>query len=229
MRLVIVSDTHNKLKSIRIPSGDILIHAGDATMGGTIPEISKFIEELDALPHPKKIIVSGNHDWLWQNAPYTAESMLADNMTYLEDEAIEIDGLKFYGSPWQPEFFNWAFNLTDERLKMVWDMIPDDTDVLITHGPPFGILDSLQGSNYVSSKRYYKNDWNRVGCIHLRNKVEKVSPKLHVFGHIHEGYGTIKHMKTTFINAAIMDGQYFPVNDPFVVDIEKNGRVIVNG
>lgn len=128
---------------------------------------------------------------------------------YLQDEAVEIEGVKFYGSPWQLPFMNWAFNLPESELRKKFEHIPDDVDVLITHSPPHGILDSTPT----------KKD---LGSRSLLEKVCKIKPRYHIFGHIHHGYG--KHIdKTrniTFINASLLDESYNFVNEPAVIDCE---------
>jgi Icc-related predicted phosphoesterase len=136
-------------------------------------------------------------------------------MYYLLDEELELEGLKFYGSPYQPEFCNWAFNLPrGPQLARKWAKIPDDTDVLITHGPPGGILDRVAGGEL-------------VGCNDLRKRVKEINPKLHVFGHIHEAYGWHWEDKTIFVNAANCDLGYNPINKPVVVEIGEHYHGIV--
>ena len=174
MKIVTIADTHglhNQLKNI--PDGDILIHAGDLTNIGEIDDVIKFNEFLGKLPHRKKIVVAGNHDFCFEKEPGTRD--LLTNAIYLEDSEVTIGGIKFYGSPWTPRFGNWAFMLfrCGEQLKYRWDLIPNDTDILITHGPPLGILDTV-----------LPRDEN-VGCELLIKKVQKVKPKYHIFGYIH--------------------------------------------
>ncbi len=143
-RIVCLSDTHNCNEQIALPDGDILIHAGDATIRGTIDEIVLFNEWFANLPHRRKIFVAGNHDWLFETNNAYARNLLSREIIYLQDSSVEIEGLKIYGSPWQPRFFDWAFNLNrGAELAEKWKLIPGDTDVLITHGPPFGILDEV--------------------------------------------------------------------------------------
>src|SRR3712207_5545038 len=108
-RIVCISDTHNRNEQITVPEGDILIHAGDATFRGTIDEIERFNNWFAALPHRYKIFVAGNHDWLFQTDNRLVRSLLNENIIYLQDSSTEIDGIKFYGSPWQPRFYDWAF------------------------------------------------------------------------------------------------------------------------
>lgn len=209
-RIVCLSDTHNFHDQIAVPDGDILIHAGDATGRGTIDEIVNFNRWFAALPHRHKIFVAGNHDWLFETSNRYARSLLDASIHYLQDSSVEIEGLRFYGSPWQPRFFDWAFNLMrGAELAEKWKLIPDDTDVLITHGPPNGILDAVPRQYFIEN----------TGCEELRKKVEIFRPKLHVFGHIHCGYGREEKFGVRFVNAANCDEEYNPTNAPIVVDL----------
>src|SRR5690606_26824204 len=133
MKLVHISDTHQE--RMYVPNGDILIHSGDATSLGTVPEILKFKNWFNALPHKHKLFVPGNHDWLFQKNESLAREIM-ENTIVLIDEEITIDGVKFYGTPWTPMFFNWAFMKDDLELMDVFQNIPEDINVLITHGPP---------------------------------------------------------------------------------------------
>jgi len=210
MRIVCLSDTHNQHRSLDVPPGDILIHAGDSTFQGTLSEVSGFLMWMDSLPHPHKILIAGNHDWLFEQGPDLARMLLSEHpkLIYLQDSGCEVAGLKIWGSPWQPEFGRWAFNLKRRgaRLREAWNKIPLDTDILITHGPPFGVLDQLV-------------DGERVGCEVLAERLHVVHPKLHVFGHIHWAYGRTLLDGTCFVNASNCDEGYRPVNPSVVVDL----------
>lgn len=209
MRVVCISDTHGRLEEVSVPDGDVLVCAGDFTMRGEEREIAAFAKVLAGLPHPRKVVIAGNHDFLFERAPERGERMLAavPGLTYLRDAGVEIDGVRFWGSPWQPEFFDWAFNLPrGEALAARWALVPEDTDVLITHGPPRGILDrTVTGTP--------------VGCDDLRAALDRLAPRLHVFGHIHESYGRLEGPRTTFVNASVCDVRYRASNDPVVVDL----------
>lgn len=187
--IVCVSDTHGAHDITVVPDGDILLHAGDLTRHGLLDEVDAFDAWLGRLPHPHKVVIAGNHDWCFERTPAEARRRLT-NAVYLEDEAVVIGGLKVYGSPWQPRFFDWAFNLDrGPELAAKWALIPADTDVLVTHGPPDGILDLTRR-------------WLRVGDADLLARVREVRPKLHVFGHIHEAAGVYRSGSTLFVNAA---------------------------
>ena len=208
MRLVLISDTHGQHRKFAIPEGDVLIHAGDFMYSGRyMMEISDFNDWLGSLPHKHKVVVAGNHDILFET-PHVSRALLT-NATYLENSGAVIEGLKFWGSPVQPEFNDWAFNVKRGRdIKKYWDMIPDDTDVLITHGPPWGIRD-----------RCVPGETEHLGCKDLREAIVRVIPKLHVFGHIHGSHGECILGPTRFVNAALLDERYQPTNEPIVVDI----------
>ncbi len=211
--IVCLSDTHNCNAQIEVPAGDILIHAGDATITGTADEIILFNSWFSALPHRHKIFVAGNHDWLFETNNKYARSLLDDSIIYLQDSFAEIEGLKIYGSPWQPRFYDWAFNLNrGAEIAEKWQLIPNDVEILITHGPPHGILDEVPRKFWVEN----------TGCEELRKKVEELSKqnlKMHVFGHIHCGYGNAENFGVKFINAANCDESYAPTQPPLVINL----------
>lgn len=206
MRIIAISDTHGFHEDLVIPEGDILIHAGDMTSQGRLSQIKNFNDWLGSNPHKHKITIAGNHDWGFQTNPDQAKKLLS-SCIYLQDSAFKINGLKFYGSPWQPIFYNWAFNLPrGDALKKTWEKIPSDTDVLITHGPPLGILDKvLSGES--------------VGCEDLKNRIDTLNLKAHIFGHIHENYGTEFIGECQFVNASSCNRKYMPFNKALVLDL----------
>ena len=202
MELVCLSDTHGLHWQVSVPEGDVLIHAGDLTRYGHLEEVADFNTWLGKLPHRHKIVVAGNHDWCFERHPIAARALLT-NAHYLLDEGVLIDNCRFYGSPWQPWFNDWAFNLKRSAdLRAKWQAIPDDTDVLITHGPPYGHGDCLHTGAF-------------VGCNDLLNRVELLKPALHIFGHIHEGHGITSNRHTQFVNASICNRKKQPINPPF--------------
>ena len=208
MKLVVISDTHNMHDHKNIPDGDVLIHAGDITGRGQLSMLEDFMVWMDFLPHKHKIVIAGNHDFCFQNNnDIKARWLVNKYATYLEDSSVVIDGIKFYGAPWQPEFNNWAFNLPrGEALREKWALIEDDTNVLITHGPPQGILDWCPGGS--------------VGCTELLQRTTELKHlKYHFFGHIHEGYGVEKHGDLTYANASICNRSYKPFNEPLEFEI----------
>lgn len=218
MKLVLISDTHTGHRNIQnMPEGDVLIHAGDIcqSMGAgakhNMPQIEAFNIWLGELPYKHKIVIAGNHDFPFQHFPEYARPMIT-NGTYLQDEAVTIDGVKFYGSPWQPWFGGWAFNAErGAEIDKHWQKIPDDTDVLITHGPPHGILDEV------------RNQYGRAqhtGCEMLLKRVNELQQlKLHVFGHIHVGRGHVMKGETAFFNAAVVNHRYKVVHGAYTWEI----------
>jgi predicted phosphohydrolase len=206
MRVVCLSDTHGRHGEIVVPDGDLLVVAGDVSGRGRRHEIEAFDAWLGKLPHPHKVLISGNHDFGFER-DREARSWVR-NAIYLQDELVEVAGLRVYGSPWQPWFYDWAFNLhRGPAIREKWDLIPPDVDVLLTHGPPRGILDVTDAGE-------------PVGCDDLLDAVRRVRPRLHVFGHIHEGYGRVDRDGTIFVNASNCDVGYRAVNPPIVVDLD---------
>lgn len=193
MKIICISDTHNLHKDLKVPDGDMLIHAGDMTCVGGIDEIKEFNEWLGTLPHHHKIVIAGNHDLLFESDSLLANTLIT-NAIYLNDSGIEIEGLKIWGSPISPNYQNWAFNREcGEEIKKHWDLIPEDTDILITHCPPLGVLD-------------FNSKGNSEGCKDLWAIVQqKVKPRLHVFRHLHDAHGQVKIGETLFVNASIVN------------------------
>jgi predicted phosphohydrolase len=205
LRLVLTSDTHGFHEQLTVPEGDIFIHAGDLSLHGRLDDVRAFNAWLAALPHPHKIVVAGNHDFSFERQPVASRALLTA-AHYLQDQALALAGLTFYGSPWQPWFFDWAFNLPrGPDLRAKWDLIPAGTDVLITHGPPFGHGDLTTRGE-------------RAGCEDLLAAVRRIQPRLHVFGHIHEGLGATREGPTLCLNVSACDAAYAPVNPPLVLD-----------
>ncbi|XP_045219430.1 metallophosphoesterase domain-containing protein 1 isoform X2 [Macaca fascicularis] len=184
-----------------------------------------------SLPYEYKIVIAGNHELTFDQEfmadlikqdfyyfpsvsklkPENYENVqsLLTNCIYLQDSEVTVRGFRIYGSPWQPWFYGWGFNLPrGQALLEKWNLIPEGVDILITHGPPLGFLD------WVPKKM------QRVGCVELLNTVQRrVQPRLHVFGHIHEGYGVMADGTTTYVNASVCTVNYQPVNPPIVIDL----------
>lgn len=205
-RIVCVSDTHNRQGALAVPEGDVLVHAGDLTGRGSEVEIAAANQWLGGLPHEHKIVIAGNHDFLFEKQGTLARSLLTSAI-YLQDSGVEVAGLRVWGSPWQPWFQDWAFNLPrGKALRERWEQIPEGLDILVTHGPPMGILDRTAAGEH-------------VGCEELRARLTAMSspPRLHVFGHIHEAHGIHRTPRTTFVNASVCDLAYRPAHEPVVV------------
>lgn len=196
IRIVAMADTHLAHEGLVVPDGDVLVHAGDMLQHGSLDELARAADFLRALPHRSKIIVPGNHEVCLERQPAEARALL-DGFVYLEDEAATVEGLVFYGSPWQPKFRIWAFGATrGAELASKWAKIPDRLDVLVTHGPPFGFGDRI----------VWKDKERRVGCADLLARVREVKPRLHLFGHIHQDPGRWDSEGTTFANVTTNEG-----------------------
>ncbi len=207
MRVVCLSDTHERGRHVVVPDGDVLVHAGDLTSRGALDSIEREADWLRRLPHAHKVVIAGNHDFAFQQAPAEARARM-HGLTYLEDEGANLGGLRFWGSPWQPWFHDWAFNLDrGPAIRAKWDQIPAGLDVLVTHGPPLGHGDRVVGGD-------------AVGCADLLDAVRRAGPRVHVFGHIHEGYGVTEADGTRFVNASTCDVRYRPVQAPIVLDLD---------
>ncbi len=219
--ITLISDTHSKqgLLTNDLIGGDIIIHGGDImTSGYHKTEIKYFLDWFDKLNYNHKIFIAGNHDRFIENHPDEFRELLLDypDITYLQDDFVVIDDIKIYGTPWQPEFYNWAFNLKRDGIDIIekWNLIPEDTDILITHGPPNGILD------YVAQSTFH------AGCNMLRKRVFEVKPKLNIFGHIHQGYGLTTQNDIDFINASVLNEEYRYTNKPIDLVFDKDKGVL---
>lgn len=199
MRIVFIADTHNYTPEL--PSGDILVHAGDATMNGTIEELERFDAWLGTLNFKHILFTPGNHDFCLERN----KDVLINAMT-LVNEGIIVNGFVFWASPYSPKFGDWAFMKSENDLVDIWSRIPDRIDILITHGPPRGMLDrAISGEN--------------VGSQSLLERVREVKPKIHIFGHIHETYGIHNNRGVRYINASVLNEYYQNVNEPIAINI----------
>jgi predicted phosphodiesterase len=226
-RLVLMSDTHGKHRQVMLPRGDCLIHAGDFTRAGETEAIQDLSAYFQEAAFPQVICIAGNHDITLHPSFYhehghrfrrpdaqpldvEATRKALEHCTYLEDSSCTLlkSGLSVYGSPWTPEYYNWAFNLPrGKALRSVWSRIPVSTDVLITHGPPLGRGD-------------YTMHAERTGCVDLLQEVQtRIRPRLHVFGHIHEGHGVTFDGHTLFVNASNCNTRYQTANRCTVIDL----------
>jgi len=238
LRVVCISDTHSQTDNSKLsvieqfPRGDVLLHAGDFTNIGQPKEVYEFNKWLGLLPHPVKIVIAGNHDLMFQpehlHTKWTRFGLepskvkqqmetlgvshvreLLTNCTFLQDSETEVCGVRIYGSPWQPEFCDWAFNLPRGQACLdKWNLIPAGIDILLTHGPPVGYGDLT-------------SDAVRAGCVELLHTIQhRVKPKYHVAGHIHGGYGMTTDGDTVYINASTCDHRYRPIHPPIIFDVQ---------
>ena len=194
-KIVTFSDTHSiSLPHVKWPEGDILVCAGDFTNIGKLGDVYKFNKLLRERNYKDKIFIAGNHDWYFYHQATHASSIVSNGI-YLQDRAITIQGIKFYGTPWQPIFNDWAFNADDEVRFRKFERIPDDTEVLITHAPPYGILDK-------------NSEDDRVGDMVLLKRVLNLQKlKVHIFGHIHESPGVFREGGIVFANVSWRPGR----------------------
>ena len=231
-----ISDTHTRHSRLpRLPGGDFLFHTGDSTFFGQPGEVETFLEWFSKQKYTHKIFLAGNHDIGFEPSIYGMKTIEGDGdllyfrgmilkknlqekyrqqaldkgIIYLDKEGIELDGVNIYGIPDQPAFCGWAFNYDREGdiAEKIFSKIPKNTDVLMTHGPPSGILD---GSPH-----------GRLGCPELRKAVDRIKPKVHIFGHIHERYGVEETEDTKFINACSLQRDYETTNKPVTFTIDK--------
>lgn len=208
LKFVAISDTHCRHRSLRLPKGDVLLHAGDVSYRSNREEIVDFLDWFAKQPFSYKIFIAGNHDFFFERKKEALiKALVPEGVHYLKDEAVVIDGLKIWGSPYTPWFYRWAFNKRrGEPLATHWNQIPADTDILLTHGPVYGILDTVI------------NEQN-AGDKDLLKRVLEIKPKAHVCGHIHEAYGMVRRHGIRFVNACVLNEAYELVNKPIAFDV----------
>ena len=230
MKLTFISDTHtymydNLYNELILPEGDILCFSGDIMSSGyNEGELTHFLKWLSKQPFKYKIFIAGNHDRFLENYKLIADDIISrfqkNGIVYLNNSSFECEGLKFYGTPYQPYFCGWAFNVPDfDKLVNIYQQIPDDIDVLLTHCPPYGILDQ-------SHRPHYNNPTgeNHLGSMELKEVLDEMkqfnkAPRVVAFGHIHgDGGKMIKIDNTLYINASLCDENYDPVNDFITID-----------
>lgn len=225
MKITMISDTHNKHKQLNgdLPGGELLLHAGDISSMGYKHEIESFLTWFDKIDnYDTKVFIAGNHDWGFQTKPDQCRGLLTGYKTveYLEDEELVLyfdgpngdrpeENVRIYGSPWQPEFYNWAFNLprNGPGLQHKWNMIPENTDILITHGPAWGFVDDVEGRR-----------GQHLGCELLAERIKEIKPKIHLCGHVHSGQGHYFDGHTHYFNASVLNEQYIYTQSPWNID-----------
>ena len=221
--MTFISDTHGKHEYLTskaynniLGSGDVLVHAGDCTNVGKVGEIKDFLNWFSNTDYTHKIFIAGNHDFGFELVHDIAPEYKEKGVHYLFDSEVVIDDVKFYGSPWQPEFYDWAFNLPrGEKLAEKWALIPNDTDILITHGPAYQMLDWTLNNQL-------------VGCQDLFNRIMTVKPKIHVCGHIHCAYGQKYFNDVDFLNASVLNERYQHENKPIKLEFDTKEKKIVD-
>jgi Icc-related predicted phosphoesterase len=204
MRVVAVADTHGHERALGpLPEGDLFVHAGDLLRDGSVDELLAVAAWLHDLPFLTKIVVAGNSDWCFLRDPEAARRVLGSDVIYLQDQSATIEGLTVWGSPWQPEYRAGAFNLPRGKpLAEKWGMVPLETAVLITHGPPRGFGDQTPAG--------------RIGCDDLLSTIRRVRPALHLFGHAHGDGGVWYDDGLCLANVTTAAGR----RGPTVLDID---------
>ena len=203
LKVVCISDTHGAHRQASLPDGDLLIHAGDIS-NGYLDEVEDFLQWFDQLPFTYKVFIGGNMDFPLAQHPTPILSELPANVHYLQDELVEIEGLRIWGSPWIPEFVGVFMKKRGADIDQYWKKIPANLDVLITHTPPYGILDTTSRGA-------------KVGCVDLAQRLEALAPRFHIFGHVHEAYGRQKTSSTQFVNVAFLNRMGY--NSPVEITI----------
>jgi len=222
VRIVAISDIHGYFSQVtkRLPEADTLIFAGDFSGAGYLHEAQEFASWLQEISYLYKymIICGGNHDWSLLKQGVAARKYIeAVGAIYLENKEVVLDGIKFWGSPASREFCNWAFNYTEEQLEIIWNTIPDDVNVLITHSMPYGILDTVIGQE------------EREGEIKLVERIKQLKQlKLYIGGHLHQDGGrSLFKDGVTYINASVCDEYYKPIQGPVVVQMDDQTKEVI--
>lgn len=221
IKVTFISDTHGQHQSLDqyTLSGDILIYCGDLTAQGRIWEFEKVSDWIIRQNFQHKIVIAGNHDiglHLDPNYYYIKNKVLQDRgIIYLEDALVDICGLQIYGMPWTPEFGDWAFMYPQNKPNSHIESIPRNVQILVTHGPPYGIKDLINGVGH-------------VGCQMLLNKIEQTNPRIHAFGHIHEGYSAPEKAKGTWFLNAASTGIWSETNPPISLDLSVNDSIDIS-
>jgi predicted phosphodiesterase len=208
MRFVAISDTHGQHQALELPEGDVIVHAGDVSARGRRDEIVDFLSWYARTPFRHRVLIAGNHDFFFEDASADeVAALIPAEVIYLNDSGLTLEGVKIWGSPIQPWFHDWAFNRQrGAPIREHWDLIPSSLDLLITHGPAFGLLDRT-----VSLMN--------VGCEDLLEAIARTRPKVHLCGHIHEAYGQVERDGIVFINASVLDFRYRLRSAPIVFDL----------
>lgn len=217
MKIVIISDTHGNHNQLGPLCGDVLIHCGD--MENLFNRDDQALQKIDhwfGQQHFDHVLCTGgNHDLMLEAQVRAGHTPLFRNATFLNGTEITINGIKFFGAPWVPELERHAFYADDDMLRQAWSRIPQDVDVLVTHTPPAGMLDVSSGGA-------------SLGCVHLKDRLKAIRPKLHCFGHVHASSGMRKRKGVTFINASSVNSDFEIAVPPFEFEIStapaKRGR-----
>ena len=206
MKAVVLSDNHTNY-DFETPEGDILIHCGDFTFHGNPKEMEKFKNYLKEQPHEHKLFIFGNHEKVDKEITYWREYLEdGTGAKCIHEKAYGIGDLNFFGSSYTPKYLNWGFMQDEETRERYWENMIEGMDVLVTHGPPKGIMGKIE-------------DGTEIGCEYLRKFVDRVKPKYHFFGHNHAGAGVTSRNGTLFVNAALLTEHYQKFRPPIVVNL----------
>lgn len=204
--IVAISDTHRQHWCVVIPKCDLFIFAGDAEID-SLEVLYDFNEWLGTIKAKNKLVVAGNHDGYLEYLGKEECRKQLSNCIYLENEYVEVDGFKIFGSPFSPLFNDWSYMRTESGLKEIWDTIPSSTEILVTHTMPYGILDQIMPK------------MNSVGSVTLRNKIKEIHPYIQIGGHLHESYGKYTDYKTDYYNVSVLDEHYKLVNPITIIEV----------
>lgn len=231
MRIICTSDLHGQLfppENLKDSGADVMVIAGDICPlrnhstqfqeSWLSTNFSKWAREAQNII-PNIIFIAGNHDFFFEkcNTKNWVTYFTGNNIHYLQDSGVTIDGIKFWGTPWQRRFYDWAFNLDEEDLASKWALIPEETDVIICHGPAYGYGDKVP--KYGNPRSEQAKDDEHVGSKAMLSRIQEVGAKLYVCGHIHKGYGIANYGKTKMVNASFVNEKYIPTNMPILVEI----------
>ena len=220
MRIVVLSDTHQFHEAINIPAGDLLVHCGDATNNGTVEEVIRFFQWFGKQSHKHKIFIPGNHDKIfetdWYSTCQLAKSVCGGNLHIESNNYLELERIKLFLYSYSLRYGDWSFMKQESEIAQDLSRVSEQVDVLITHSPPYGILDQ-------------NNDSTHCGSFSIKDLVDRITPKIHLFGHIHESSGIADRMilkggiyqPITYINCS-MSKHYkqSPLRRPFVCNLK---------
>jgi Icc-related predicted phosphoesterase len=212
MRIAVIADTHSQERKLSLQPGDLLLHNGDImTDGWRSSEIDNFIAWMKDQPYTHKVVIAGNHDHMLEKGMRSLADV--EGIVYLENSGVELAGVKIWGSPVTPFFYNWAWNVQPHLIHETWDTIPSGLDILMTHGPAAGTLDSITPGSMP------------LGCYDLQLAIERTRPKVHTCGHIHGGHGIKRHPNGMIsINASVIDERYVFRHQAYYLNRDEQGN-----
>jgi len=208
IKIVCISDSHRQHWRMDIPDGDILLFAGDAELD-SFNALQDFNNWLGTLNFKHIVVIGGNHDMVLANYVMEEKEMFFSNAIYLENTSVQIEGIKIFGSPYSLRFFSWAFMKSEKQLEQMWELIPKNTDIVLTHSPCRNILDVTTTTD------------ENCGSFSLRNKIKELQTKIHICGHLHSSHGKYTDYKTDYYNVSMLNDYYQYIFEPTVIYYEK--------